>query len=96
MATAPPDDPLLGVGPDEEASEISLSGSESDSGSVLSDDSVLPDYKQATTANGLAASTLYAACARNQAYSLRKILERGITKEEAMAVDINGWVNGFL
>lgn len=89
MATAA-EDPHLGSGPDEE--DVSLSGSESDSDSILSDDSVLPDYTQ-DTANGGAASTLYQACARNDPVSLRKVLERGVTKEEVMEVDINGWVS---
>lgn len=88
MATAV-EDPHLGSGPDEE--DVSLSGSESDSDSLLSDDSVLPDYTQ-DKANAGTASTLYQACARNDIVSLRKVLERGVTKEEAMEVDINGWV----
>lgn len=88
MATAA-EDPHLGSGPDED--ESSVSGSESDSDSILSDDSVLPDYSPGM-ANGCAASTLYQACARNEPISLRKILERGVTKEEVMELDINGWV----
>lgn len=85
------EDPHLGSGPDEDASELSLSGSDSDSDSILSDDSVLPDY-QREIANGCPASKLYDACARNEPLSLLKILERGVTKEEAMELDINGWV----
>ncbi|KAM4613782.1 photoreceptor ankyrin repeat protein [Polymixia lowei] len=88
------EDPHLGSGPDEDASEVSLTGNESDSESVLSDDSVLPDYKQ-ETANGRSVATLYGACARNDPHSLRKLLERGVTKEEVMEVDINGW-NGLM
>ncbi|XP_029908114.1 ankyrin repeat domain-containing protein 33B [Myripristis murdjan] len=88
------EDPHLGSGPDEDASEVSLSGSDSDSDSILSDDSVLPDY-QREIANGCPASKLYDACARNEPLSLRKILERGVTKEEAMELDINGW-NGLM
>lgn len=88
MATAA-EDPNLGSGPDEE--DASLSVSESDSDSILSDDSVLPDYTSKIT-NGHEASTLYQACARNDPVSLRKVLERGVTKEEVMEVDINGWV----
>ncbi|CAK6955632.1 photoreceptor ankyrin repeat protein%2C partial [Scomber scombrus] len=91
MATAA-EDPHLGSGPDEE--DVSLSGSESDSDSILSDDSVLPDYTQ-DKANEGSASTLYQACARNDIVSLRKVLERGVTKEEVMEVDINGW-NGLM
>ncbi|XP_051271774.1 ankyrin repeat domain-containing protein 33B [Dicentrarchus labrax] len=91
MATAA-EDPHLGSGPDED--DVSLSGSESDSDSILSDDSVLPEYMPERT-NGLAASTLYRACARNEPVSLRKVLERGVTKEEVMELDINGW-NGLM
>lgn len=86
MATAP-EDPLLG--PDED--DDSLSGSESDSDSVLSDDSVLPDYEREIT-NGRAASTLYQACARNDLTALRRVLERGVTRDEVMELDINSWV----
>ncbi|KAM3877848.1 photoreceptor ankyrin repeat protein [Diretmus argenteus] len=88
------DDPHLGSGPDEDASEVSLTRSESDSDSVFSDDSVLPDYRQ-ETAKGCTASTVYEACAHNQPQSLQKILARGVTREEVMEVDINGW-NGLM
>uniref|UniRef100_A0A8C2X0C5 Ankyrin repeat domain 33 n=1 Tax=Cyclopterus lumpus TaxID=8103 RepID=A0A8C2X0C5_CYCLU len=36
------------------------------------------------------AKTLYEACARNEPKSLCRILERGVTKDEAMDLDING------
>ncbi|XP_073325551.1 photoreceptor ankyrin repeat protein [Pagrus major] len=85
MATANYD-PHLGAGPSED-SEILLD--DSDSGSVLSDDSVLPDY-EGDEKNTEPAKTLYEACAKNDAASLRRILERGVTKEEAMELDING------
>ncbi|KAM4610739.1 photoreceptor ankyrin repeat protein [Polymixia lowei] len=85
MATAN-DDPNLGAGPSED-SEVSLN--ESDSGSLLSEDSVLPEYEQEERYEETA-KTLYEACARNEAWSLRKILERGVTKEEVMELDING------
>nr|XP_046253507.1 photoreceptor ankyrin repeat protein [Scatophagus argus] len=78
-------DPHLGAGPSEE-SEILLD--DSDSGSVLSDDSVLPDYEREE--NKEPAKTLYEACTKNDPTSLRSILERGVTKEEAMELDING------
>ncbi|XP_018529015.1 photoreceptor ankyrin repeat protein [Lates calcarifer] len=89
MATAA-EDPHLGSGPD----DVSLSGSESDSDSILSDDSVLPDYRPEVT-NGREALPLYQACVRNEPASLRKVLERGVTKEEVMELDINGW-NGLM
>lgn len=88
MATAA-EDPHLGPGPDED--DASLSGNESDSESILSDDSVFPEYMP-EKANGRPASTLYQACARNEPNSLRRVLERGVTKEEVMELDINGWV----
>ncbi|XP_029286530.1 photoreceptor ankyrin repeat protein [Cottoperca gobio] len=91
MATAAKD-PHLGSGPDED--DVSLSGSESDSDSILSDDSVLPDYTREKT-DGRLESTLYRSCAHNEPYSLRKVLERGVTKEEVTELDINGW-NGLM
>lgn len=81
-------DPHLGRGPSED-SEILLD--DSDSGSVLSDDSVLPDY-DGEDKNEEPAKTLYEACIRNNRTALTRILERGITKEEAMELDINGRV----
>ncbi|XP_034547819.1 photoreceptor ankyrin repeat protein [Notolabrus celidotus] len=91
MATAA-EDPHLGSGPNQD--DLSLAGSESDSDSILSDDSVLPDYTSDIT-NGCAATTLYQACARNEIASLKKVLERGVTKEEVMELDINRW-NGLM
>ncbi|XP_036955748.1 photoreceptor ankyrin repeat protein [Acanthopagrus latus] len=91
MATAAVD-PHLGSGPDED--DVSLSGSESDSDSILSDDSVLPDYMPARK-DGNAATTLYEACNRNDPVTLLKVLERGVTQEEVMELDINGW-NGLM
>lgn len=87
MATANCD-PHLGSGPSED-SEILLD--DSDSGSLLSDDSVLPDYEKIDKYTE-PAKTLYEACSRNDPSSLHRILERGITKDEAMEMDINGRV----
>lgn len=81
----------LGAGPSED-SEILLD--DSDSGSVLSDDSVLPDYERDEKYTE-PAKTLYEACARNEPKSLSRILERGVTKDEAMDLDINGRVRGL-
>lgn len=89
MATASYD-PHLGAGPSED-SEILLD--DSDSGSLLSEDSVLPDYEN-DDSNADPAKTLYEACIRNDPTALCRILERGITKEEAMELDINGRVSG--
>ncbi|XP_055043275.1 photoreceptor ankyrin repeat protein [Misgurnus anguillicaudatus] len=83
------EDPNLGSGPDEDASELSISDNDSDTGSVLSDDSVLPDYKREEDSGG-PANTLYQACAKNNAAALCKVLERGVTKDEVMELDING------
>ncbi|KAK5872332.1 hypothetical protein PBY51_013046 [Eleginops maclovinus] len=91
MATAA-HDPHLGSGTDED--DESLLGSESDSDSILSDDSVLPDYTPERT-DSRGEPTLYRACARNEPFALRRILERGVTKEEATELDINGW-NGLM
>ncbi|XP_064160890.1 photoreceptor ankyrin repeat protein [Anguilla rostrata] len=89
------EDPHLGSGPDEDASEASASGRDSDSESVLSEDSVLPDYEREERGNRAAAATLYEACSWNQTHSLRAILERGVTREEVMELDANGW-NGLM
>lgn len=83
------EDPHLGCGPNEDDDCLSEKGSDSDS--ILSDDSVLPDYIPEDP-KGRAAATLYRACARNDTISLRKILERGVTREEVMEVDVNGQV----
>ncbi|XP_068449799.1 photoreceptor ankyrin repeat protein [Clinocottus analis] len=91
MATAA-NDAHLGSGPDED--DESLLGSESDSDSILSDDSMLPDYPPEET-DGQAASTLYRACLLNESISLKRVLERGVTKEEVTELDING-MNGLM
>lgn len=90
MATAN-DDPHLGEGPSEDC-DILLD--DSDSGSVLSDDSVLPDYEREETYKE-PPKTLYEACARNDATSLNQMLERGVTREEVMELDINGKVRNL-
>lgn len=82
------DDPNLGDGPFED-SDILVD--DSDSGSLLSDDSVLPIYEREEKYTE-PPKTLYEACRRNDALSLRTILERGVTKEEAMELDTNGRV----
>ncbi|XP_061076906.1 photoreceptor ankyrin repeat protein [Conger conger] len=89
------EDPHLGTGPDEDALEASISGRESDSDSVFSEDSVLPHYEQEERRDSRPASTLYEACAWNQVHSLHAILERGVTQEEVMELDANGW-NGLM
>ncbi|XP_059188342.1 photoreceptor ankyrin repeat protein [Centropristis striata] len=85
MATASYD-PHLGEGPSEDSENLL---DDSDSDSVLSDDSVLPDYEEEEN-DTEPAKTLYEACTRNDATSMSRILERGVTKDEAMELDING------
>ncbi|XP_077056064.1 photoreceptor ankyrin repeat protein [Siphateles boraxobius] len=85
------EDPNLGSGPADD--EISLL-EESDSGSLLSDDSVLPDYEQEDKKKGTA-NTLYEVCVQNDTEALKRVLERGVTCDEVMEVDINGW-NGLM
>lgn len=87
MATAN-DDPNLGEGPWED-SELLLDDSES--GSLFSEDSVFPDYDEDEKYLE-PAKTLYEACSRNDPKSLCQILKRGVTKEEAMELDINSRV----
>lgn len=82
------DDPHLGSGPDGDGDAPGLY---SDSDSILSDDSVLPDTS-VEAANSSAANTVYEACVRNDSATLQKVLERGVTREEVMELDINGWV----
>ncbi|KAL4646165.1 ankyrin repeat domain-containing protein 33B-like [Arapaima gigas] len=83
------DDPHLGSGPDEDISEVSVSRDDSDSGSMVSEDSVFPFYKPENHEVG-PSTTLYEACARNEALTLQKVLERGVTREEVMELDMNG------
>ncbi|XP_061842095.2 photoreceptor ankyrin repeat protein [Nerophis lumbriciformis] len=80
------DDPHLGAGPHEDSE---ITPDDSDSGSLLSDDSVLPNFERDDKYTE-PPKTLYEACARNDPTSLQRILERGVTKEEAMELDING------
>lgn len=83
------EDTTLGSGPDEDSDSLFSDGSDSDS--ILSDDSVLPDYIPEVSSRRKA-STLYQACACNDGDALRRILERGVMREEAMEADVNGQV----
>ncbi|GAA6100519.1 photoreceptor ankyrin repeat protein [Tachysurus ichikawai] len=83
----------LGFGPDEDDS-VYIPWEDSDSGSILSDDSALPEYELEDNMDRTV-NTLYQACAKNQAKSLCKFLERGVTQEEVMELDTNGR-NGFM
>lgn len=88
------EDPDLGFAPDEDDSEVD-SWDDSDSGSVLSDDSVLPEYELEGNMESTV-NTLYQACAKNQASSLCKVLRRGVTQEDVMELDSNGRVGDQL
>ncbi|XP_077458154.1 photoreceptor ankyrin repeat protein [Stigmatopora argus] len=79
------EDPHLGTGQSED-SEMNLD--DSDSGSTLSDDSLLPNFER-DDKYAEPPTTLYEACVRNDPVSLQRMLERGVTKEEAMELDIN-------
>ncbi|XP_064777863.1 photoreceptor ankyrin repeat protein-like [Oncorhynchus masou masou] len=85
------DDPQLGAGPSEDSE---LSENESETASLVSEDSIMPDYEMERGSGGTT-STLYEACNRNEALTLLRVLERGVTKEEVMEVDING-MNGLM
>ena len=94
MATAS-DDPHLGRGPSDDHEDWDEEWDESDSESVLSDDSVLPDYEceeEEEDRDEVPANTLYEACALNQVRVVTRLLDEGVTKEEAMKLDINGRV----
>ncbi|CAL8275268.1 unnamed protein product [Boreogadus saida] len=86
------DDPHLGRGPsDDHECLLDKESDESDSGSVLSDDSVLPDYQREEEGRDqVPANTLYEACALNQVRTLTLFLEAGVTDEQAMELDVNG------
>ncbi|XP_071203476.1 photoreceptor ankyrin repeat protein-like [Salvelinus alpinus] len=79
-------DPHLGAGPSEDSE---LSQNESETASLVSEDSIMPDYEMRRGGGGTT-STLYEACNRNEALTLQRVLERGVTKEEVMELDING------
>ncbi|CAB1336731.1 unnamed protein product [Coregonus sp. 'balchen'] len=80
------DDPHLGASPPEDSE---LSQNESETASLVSEDSIMPDYEMERGGGGTT-STLYEACNRNEALTLQRVLERGVTKEEVMELDING------
>ncbi|KAM8829921.1 photoreceptor ankyrin repeat protein [Synchiropus picturatus] len=67
---------------------------DSDSESILSDDSVLPDGERSELYSD-PPTTLYQACARNDPDAVSRMLERGVTREEATELDVNGR-NGFM
>ncbi|XP_036389456.1 photoreceptor ankyrin repeat protein [Megalops cyprinoides] len=90
MAHAEDDDPNLWEGPDEDNSELSPYRDDAECESVLSDDSVLPVYDREQKPGTGEVSTLYEAATQNDVTALRRLLERGVTQEEVMELDING------
>lgn len=66
---------------------------DSDTCSLLSDDSVFPDYEGAPSdSEDNQVVTLYWCCVKNDAKLLQDKLDSGVTREEAMELDINGRV----
>lgn len=64
-----------------------------DTCSLFSDDSVFPYYEDAPSdSEDHQEVTLYWCCARNNAKRLQDKLDMGVTREEAMELDINGQV----
>lgn len=65
----------------------------SDTFSLLSEDSIFPDYEDAPSdSEHYQAITLYWCCVKNNAKLLQDKLDSGVTREEAMELDINGKV----
>ncbi|XP_029012604.1 photoreceptor ankyrin repeat protein [Betta splendens] len=85
------DDPDLGEGPSD---DTDILVDDYDSESLFSEDSVLPIYEDNEKYTE-PAKTLYEACNRNDPTALVQILERGVTRDEAMELDING-KNGLM
>lgn len=65
----------------------------SDTSSILSDDSVYPCYELSVGAGAAGDLSLYQCCIRNDAKLVQERLERGVTRSEAMELDINGRVS---
>ncbi|XP_070592878.1 photoreceptor ankyrin repeat protein [Erythrolamprus reginae] len=81
---------------DFEDEEDETQAKDSDSCSLFSEDSIFPDYEDAPSdSEDLQAVTLYWCCIQNNAKLLQDKLDRGVTREEAMELDING-KNGLL
>ncbi|MGH0177263.1 UNVERIFIED_CONTAM: hypothetical protein FKN15_074713 [Acipenser sinensis] len=89
-------DPDLDAGDLEDCSVISwASGEDPDGASLFSEDSVFPDYDledSSSSRDSSAALTLYQACTENDARALHESLERGVSEEEVLELDINGRV----
>lgn len=77
---------------DEEEDELEPS----DTSSIFSDDSVYPCYEPSLGAGGAGDLSLYQCCARNDAKLVWERLEHGVTQSEAMELDANGRVSGWV
>ncbi|XP_063152639.1 photoreceptor ankyrin repeat protein [Candoia aspera] len=79
-----------------EDEESERQGKYSDTSSLLSDDSVYPVYELTLfDSDDNLKFTLYWCCVKNNAKLLQDKLDRGVTREEVMELDINGQ-NGLL
>ncbi|XP_054834864.1 photoreceptor ankyrin repeat protein [Eublepharis macularius] len=68
----------------------------SDIRSILSEDSLYPFYEAAASDKDTDTElTLYQCCVKNHSMLLREKLDSGVTQEEVMELDINGW-NGLM
>ncbi|XP_042303518.1 photoreceptor ankyrin repeat protein [Sceloporus undulatus] len=90
-------DPELHYEEDEEDEDNEdMERGDSETSSILSDDSVYPIYEHAPSdSNDGTQLTLYQCCIKNDARLLQQRLHQGVTKEEVMELDINGR-NGLL
>ncbi|KAK1151007.1 photoreceptor ankyrin repeat protein [Acipenser oxyrinchus oxyrinchus] len=88
------EDPDLDAGDLEDCSEASwASGEDPEGASLFSEDSVFPDYDSedsSSSRDSSAALSLYQACTENNARALHESLERGVSEEEVLELDING------
>ncbi|XP_013816351.2 photoreceptor ankyrin repeat protein [Apteryx mantelli] len=75
---------------EEEDDESSEESESSDTSSIFSDDSVCPCYELSVRADGAEDLSLYQCCLRNDAKLVQGKLERGVSRQEATELDING------
>ncbi|XP_053154097.1 photoreceptor ankyrin repeat protein [Hemicordylus capensis] len=76
---------------EEEEEESKSEEDQSDTSSILSDDSVYPVYEPSPADYDDGAElTFYQRCVKNDAKLLQEKLDKGVTREEVMELDING------
>ncbi|XP_068777280.1 photoreceptor ankyrin repeat protein [Struthio camelus] len=75
---------------EEEEDDSSEEPESSDTSSIFSDDSVYPCYELPARADGGEDLSLYQCCLRNDAALVQEKLERGVSRQEATELDING------